>query len=340
MITEENTILIPVTEMTNQFRKILLQEGFEPRKADQLAKVFSQNSLDGVYTHGVNRFSRFIDYTRRGMVIKDAEPVLVSKNRGVEQWNGNAGPGILNALACTERSMQLADEYGMGCVALANTNHWLRGGTYGWQAAKRGYVYIGFTNTIANMPAYGAVNPKLGNNPLIMAIPYGEEAIVLDMAMSQYSFGSMELAAMKKEELSVYGGYDKEGKMTKDPAAILETRRSLAVGYWKGAGLSLLLDIIASLLSGGNATWQISRHNDETALSQVFISINLKEMQAYTSIPGIIEGIIRDYQDSVPAAADTSVYYPGERILLNREKNTAMGIPVLKKVWEEILSLK
>jgi 3-dehydro-L-gulonate 2-dehydrogenase len=189
--------------------------------------------------------------------------------------------------------MKLADEYGIGCVALSNTNHWMRGGAYGWQAAMTGYVFIGFTNTIANMPAHGAINAKLGNNPLVIAMPYNDTAIVLDMAMSQYSFGSMELSAMKNEDLKVYGGYDKGGNLTKNPADILESRRSLPVGYWKGAGLSLLLDLLATVLSGGLPTHEISKRGIEYGLSQVFISIKIKNLPNYSSIPLLIESIIK-----------------------------------------------
>ena len=118
----------------------------------------------------------------------------------------------------------------------------MRGGSYGWQAAKKGYVFIGWTNTIGNMPAWGATDNRLGNNPLVIAIPFRDEAIVLDMAMSQYSFGAMELAEMKKEDFPYYGGYDVNGELTKDPSAIpavaktspdrfLERSRALTY-YW------------------------------------------------------------------------------------------------------------
>jgi len=235
--------------------------------------------------------------------------------------------------------MKLADEYGIGCVALSNTNHWMRGGAYGWQAAIAGYVFIGFTNTIANMPAHGATDPRLGNNPLVIGLPYNDTAIILDMAMSQYSFGSMELAAMKNEMLPLYGGYDKEGSLTKDPKAIIESRRPLPVGHWKGAGLSLLLDLLASILSGGSSTHEISKRNIEYGLSQVFISINIKNLPNHSSIPVLVNNIINDYKQSVTGNKEIPITYPGERVLKNRKQNSENGIPVLKRVWEEILSL-
>lgn len=336
---DDNFLYIMTDEMQTVLQSVLIKNGYKKDKAAILANVFSQNSRDGIYTHGINRFSRFVDYTKNGFVKKDAIPSLKSKSNGIEQWDGNLGPGILNAIAATDQSMKLADEFGIGCVALSNTNHWMRGGTYGWQAAMAGYVFVGFTNTIANMPAHGAKDTKLGNNPLVIAMPYLDTPIVLDMAMSQYSFGSMELSAMKNEELKVYGGYDSEGNLTKDPAAILESRRPLPVGYWKGAGLSLLLDLLTAVLSGGLSTHELSSRSIEYGLSQIFISINIKNLSNHSSIPALIESIISDYKRSVPENEQTSISYPGERVLNSRKRNDETGIPVLKKIWEEILTL-
>ena len=215
----------------------------------------------------------------------------------------------------------------------------MRGGTYGWQAAKAGYVFIGWTNTIANMPAWGAMDARLGNNPLVIAIPYNKNAIVLDMAMSQYSFGAMELSVMKKEKLSMYGGFDREGNITDDPAVILASRRPLPVGYWKGAGLSLLLDILATILSGGLSTHEISKREAECGLSQLFVAIDIKRLPQHSAIPKIIDNVITDYKQSVPQDAITSITYPGERVLQTRQRNLEKGIPVMQQVWNEILKL-
>ncbi len=40
------------------------------------------------------------------------------------------------------------------------------------------------------------------------------------------------------------------GSLTTDPAAILQTQRPLPIGYWKGAGMALVMDLLAALLSG------------------------------------------------------------------------------------------
>jgi len=334
-----NSLFISTTEMKATFEAILLKNGFVQEKASKCAAIFTNNSIDGIYTHGVNRFPRFIKYLKEGYLKANKEPSLISKFGGIEQWNGNLGPGPLNAIHATETVMKLAQQHGIGCVGLSKTNHWMRGGAYGWQAAKAGFVFIGWTNTIANMPAWGATDAKLGNNPLVMAIPYKDEAIVLDMAMSQYSFGAMELAALKKEKLSVAGGYDKEGNLTDDPNLILESWRSIPVGYWKGAGLSLLLDILAAVLSSGWSTHEISESKVEYGVSQVFIAIDLVKLGNHSSISQIIENIINDYHKSTAINDSRKIIFPGERVLQTRQKNIALGIPVLKSVWEEIILL-
>lgn len=332
-----DTVYIAPDEMRRVLLSILLQQGLEEKKAEKCAEVFTANSIDGVYTHGVNRFPVFVQYVKDGFVQKDAEPVLVAAFNGLEQWNGNRGPGPLNALTATERSMQLAEQYGIGCVALANTNHWMRGGYYGWQAAHKGFVLLAWTNTTALMPAWGAVDSKLGNNPLVLALPFGEEAIVLDMAMSQYSFGAMELAAAKGENLNMAGGFTKDGELTHNPEAIMASRRPLPIGYWKGAGLSLLLDILAAILSGGLATHQITQQQKEYGVSQVYVCIDMKKLPNHSLIQQTITSIIEDFHRS--ETEGKGVRYPGEGVLERRKQNLANGIPVLQKVWNEILEL-
>jgi 3-dehydro-L-gulonate 2-dehydrogenase len=338
---EENAAIlkIPADKMRELFTSILLKYGFPEVVALECASIFTETSIDGIYTHGVNRFPRFVQYIKAGYVNPNAIPTLENGFGGIEQWNGNLGPGITNAIHATEIAMKLATQNGIGCVALRNTNHWMRGGTYGWHAAKAGYLFIGWTNTVSNMPAWGAKDAKLGNNPLVIALPYEGEAIVLDMAMSQFSYGSLELSAMKNENLSVYGGYDIKGNLTSDPSAILESQSPLPIGYWKGAGLSLLLDLLATILSAGSSTCEISKRDLEYGLSQVFIAIDVSKLDNHSLISKTIETILNDYHNSIPSNETKKIVYPGERVLQTRKNNLANGIPVLKKVWEEIIEL-
>jgi 3-dehydro-L-gulonate 2-dehydrogenase len=335
----EQTIRISSDKMKSEFSRILLNLGFSDHRAEKCAEIFTLNSLEGVYSHGVNRFPRFIKNIKKGFIKPDAVPSLVHRTGSLEQWNGNLGPGPLNASFATERVMELAQENGIGLVALANTNHWMRGGSFGWQAARKGFVYIGWTNTCPNMPAWGATDPRLGNNPFVIAVPYLNEAIVLDFAMTQFSYGKMESYKNENKQLPYPGGFNKQGKLTTDPEEILETMRALPAGYWKGAGLSLLLDIMAVILSGGLSTHEIESCKSEYSVSQVFIAINIKSLKNFPAIGNSIQQIIDDLQKSQPENEITKIRYPGENVVHIRNENLKNGIPVNRQIWEKILSL-
>ncbi len=332
-------IRLPANDIEIKLSTILRRRGFTGDQAHTLAKTFTDNSRDGVYSHGLNRFPRFVGLVDQGYVEVAEQPVRKHALGAIEQWDGNLGAGILNALQATDRAMALALDSGIGCVGLANTNHWMRGGTYGWRAARQGFVFIGWTNTTANMPAWGAQDAKLGNNPLVLAVPYADEAIVLDMAQSQFSYGTMEAALQRGERLPVPGGYDIEGQLSLEPADILQSQRALPVGYWKGAGLSLLLDILAALISGGSSTADISRPGTEYGVSQVFIAIDLSKLGNADALQQIVANIISDYQKSQPVFPDTEIRYPGQKTLRLRQQNLQQGIPVDPKIWAEIQAL-
>jgi 3-dehydro-L-gulonate 2-dehydrogenase len=332
-------ILIQSDNMKSEFYRILVKLGFTDLKAEKCAEIFTLNSLEGVYSHGVNRFPRFVKNIKQGFINPHAEPTLVHKAGSLEQWNGNLGPGPLNAVFAAERVMNIAEENGIGLLALANTNHWMRGGTYGWQAARKGFVFIGWTNTEPNMPAWGAKDARLGNNPLVLAIPFENEAIVLDFAMTQFSYGKMETYRLEDKQLPYNGGFNENGELTKDPGEILKSWRALPIGYWKGAGLSLLLDIMAAILSGGISTGELSKRETEHGVSQVFIAISLNKLYNFSSLESTLDEIITYYKNSEPENEHSIIRYPGESVVKIREANLLNGIPVNRDIWGYISKL-
>jgi 3-dehydro-L-gulonate 2-dehydrogenase len=329
-------MLIPFEKLRLEFKRILLSLDFDPVKADLCATIFAENSRDGVYTHGLNRFPVFVQFVKEGLVRKDAEPVKENAFGSLEQWNGNLGPGILNARFCMDRAITLASENGIGCVAIRNTNHWMRAGAYGWQAAAAGMIAVCFTNTIANLPPWGGLDPRLGNNPIVIAIPRYGGHVVLDMAISQYSVGKLNLYRSNRRELPLPGGYDKDGKLSTDAAEILKSQRLLPVGFWKGSGLSLALDLLVTVLSQGKSTAQITCSEKESGVSQVFLCI---QPQNHEQSASLIEEIISYTKTSRPISEQDAIFYPGENTLRTREKSLKEGVWVDEEIWEKVLRM-
>jgi 3-dehydro-L-gulonate 2-dehydrogenase len=327
---------IPYQQLVKTFGEILLQYGFTPERAKLCATLFARASLDGVASHGLNRFPSFLKLIREGYIIADAEPECIGSFGAFERWDGNLGPGNLNAYHCMDRTIELAKQYGLGCVALRNTNHWMRGGNFGWQAVENGCIGLCFTNTKPNMPAWGGSEPILGNNPVVIAVPRKNGPVVIDMALAQFSYGSMSSSILKNEQLPFDGGFDKEGKLTKDPAEIVENELALPIGLWKGAGLSLMLDIISSVLSEGKATKQIGELEEEHAISQVFLCFYPPKLGLSPFPEEKLEAILNTLKTSTTYDGK-EIRYPGEDTLRRREQNLELGVPVEEKIWQSVL---
>jgi len=319
---------IPFENIASTLTRILSARGMPAQQAQLCARLFAETDRDGVYTHGVNRFPRFVRMIDAGGIDIHAAPTPSVRLPSLERWNGHRGPGNLNAWACMDRAIEIAREHGIGCVALSNTTHWMRGGTYGWQAADAGMIGVCWTNTLPNLPPWGDTDPRLGNNPLVIAVPRESGHVVLDMAMSQFSYGSLAAYRQRGEMLPVDGGFDVDGNLTRDPGAIERSQRPLPVGYWKGSGLSLVLDMIAAMMAGGLATNQIPQDPErEIGICQMFLALNAA---AFPAAAEIAKSVI---------ASLGSTRYPGERVLRVREENLTLGIPVDDATWDEILRI-
>jgi 3-dehydro-L-gulonate 2-dehydrogenase len=331
---------IAFEQVVERLAHVLGTLGFSSTRAELSARLFAETTLDGVYTHGVSRFPRYVATIRNGSVVADAEPRRLAGFGALERWDGQRGPGNLNALAMMARALTLSLEHGVGCVALANTNHWMRGGTYGWQAALAGSIGICWTNTMPNLPPWGGVERLIGNNPLVIAVPRPDGPVVLDMAMSQFSYGTLERYRKRGELLPVDGGFDTEGNLTRDPALIEASWRPLPVGYWKGSGLAIVLDMMAAMMSLGQATHQLSHDPvHECGISQMFLAMNPQAIGPQPQVFQIADAIVASVHNATPARAGERARYPGEETLRLRALNRKLGLPVEPAVWAEILTM-
>ena len=332
-------LTIPAPEMQQVLHRLFLKYGFPEARARTLAEVHTESTLDGVNSHGIDRVPAFIDYVRKGLVRIDAEAECQATFASIERWDGHSASGVLNAIRCTDRSVALAQTHGMGLVALRNTNHWMRGGTYGWRAARAGCIAILFTNTTPNMPAWGGKDSRTGNNPLIIAIPRPGGHVVLDMALSQFAFGKISAYQLRGEKLPFPGGWDEAGELSTDPATILANERGLPIGYWKGSALSMVLDMLATLLAAGNSSYRIGQRGSETDVSQVYLCISPAIFSDQHLQHRLLQEIIDYTHSGPPLHPGSSTYYPGEQTLEKRRQNTERGMSVSEPIWNKVLKL-
>ena len=352
-------IRVPFDELRQRIEQVLLVLGLAPERAARSAQLIAETDRDGVRTHGIARLPRFAEMVRLRRIDLAAEPERVVAFGALERWTGHSGPGNLAAQAMTSRAVALAREHGIGAVALGDTTHWQRGGSYGWQAADAGCALLAWTNTMPNLPPWGASSPALGNNPLVVAIPRpalpnaasssqttgvtsGQAGVpvVLDIAMSQFSYGALASYRQRGESLPVPGGFDEAGELSQDAGAIERTQRALPVGFWKGSGLAFVLDLLAAMLAGGRATHEIPPDPlAEVGLSQVFFAISPEAVSSQAEMERLIAGCIESLHAATPAVAGTKPRFPGEGTVRLREESLRLGVAVEDPVWTAFLAL-
>jgi 3-dehydro-L-gulonate 2-dehydrogenase len=327
---------VPLADLEAQFARVLTKVGVASGKSAVVARVLAENQRDGIQSHGLNRFRSLVDTITRGLVVPSAEPRQVGGGGALEQWDGGSGLGPWNARVAMARAVTLARTHGLGCVALRRTSHWMRAGAYALQATEAGCIGICWTNTMPLMPPWGSAEAKVGNNPLAIAIPPAEQPLLLDMAMSQYANGKLEVHRRAGKPLPEFGGYDRAGQLTRDPGEILASRRPLPVGLWKGSSLAAMLDLLAALLSGGNTTEAIGRQGAEKDVSQVFVALNLAGLADRAALARVVEAVVADLKSAAPLAGGSSPRYPGEAMLQARRASEAEGVAVDLQQWEDL----
>ncbi len=328
-------ITVYENEMYNVLLRLFTILGFSQERSELLATTHTNSTMSGVNSHGINRVPIFTKYVKDGIVNPQSVAQKIESFGLIERWDGQFGSGVLNAHKCTQRAIEIAKESGLGLVALKNTNHWMRAGSYGWQAAKQGCIGIMFTNTQANMPPWGGPENRLGNNPLVISLPRPEGHVVLDMAMSQFSFGKVHEYQLKNKALPFPGGWDENGQLSSDPQQVLASGKALAAGYWKGSALSMVLDMLATLLSAGNSTQKISQQPIETGISQVFLCIHTPSF----SDKDLTEKLLSEIINYTTGDESSSAKYPGQRASETYLQSKTSGMQINKEIWEEVVAL-
>lgn len=318
---------------------MLTRHGVPGTRADLVARLFAENQRDGIYSHGLLRFPGFIDLIKRGRIDPQASPTKIGGFGALEQWDGHLGIGLANAHTAMARVIELSRQHGLGCIGLRNTNHWMRAGAYALQAAEAGCVGLCWTNTIPLMPPWGAAEVAIGNNPLAIGIPRRDGPLLLDMAMSQFANGKLDVYRRQGRELPVPGGFDRAGELTKNPGEILASRRPLPIGYWKGSALAVMLDAAAALVSGGQTSQQIGRQETEYAVSQVFVAIDVTTLDGSDHVEATVNALVDHLRATAPLSPAEPIRYPGEGMLRIRHESLTAGVLVEAGQLETIRAL-
>lgn len=180
---------------------------------------------------------------------------LPTKFKAVQKWNANRKLGQATAFEAMDAAMKMADEFGVGVVAVDNAFHYLWGGGYVIDAANKGYIaYTSCTAALAEVVPFGGKFPTLGTNPHSWGFPTKDVIgfpICIDWATSTVAMGRVQQFLREGKQLPAGCGVDKDGNETTDPAKIVAL---MTFGQHKGYGLSLIDEIYAAYIGGSLPT--------------------------------------------------------------------------------------
>jgi len=251
-------LVVPENDHNELVSTAYRKRGYAEDESQDAARLCAEASRHGIRTHNAIKALHLDEMYGSGS--KGCVPGAEIKKKesrfpAVEIWDAQRKLGQSTGYRALEKSIDLADTYGVGIVAVDNAFHYLWGGGYMIDAAKRGYfAYTNCTAALTEVVPYNGRFPTLGTNPHSWGFPTTEAIgfpIVIDWATSVVSMGRVEQFKRENMELPPNAAVDSEGKVTQDP---FKTAALLPFGAHKGYGLSLVNELVAGLIGGSLPT--------------------------------------------------------------------------------------
>ncbi|MGC6455216.1 MAG: Ldh family oxidoreductase [Coraliomargaritaceae bacterium] len=235
-----------------------MHRGYNESESDAAARFSEYAARHGIRTHNAIK-ALHLDHlfgSASGGCVPGAEiEIIENRFAASEVWNANKKLGQATAYAAMDRAIELADQYGIGQVSVDNAFHYLWGGGYVMDAAKRGYIaYTNCTAALAEVVPFKGIYPTLGTNPHSWGFPTTEALgfpIVIDWATSVIAMGRVQQLARECAALPEGAAVDSEGQYTTDASKV---NALVPFGAHKGYGLSLINEIVAAFIGGSLPT--------------------------------------------------------------------------------------
>ena len=248
---------LELSELTQLLQRIFLRHGTRVEVAQVLADNCARAQRDGSHSHGVFRIPGYLASLASGWVDGQARPVVEDVASGfiaVDAANGFAQPALA---AAREALIEKARSAGIAVLAIRNSHHFAALWPDVEPFAEEGLVALSVVNSMTCVVPHGAQRPLFGTNPIAFAAPRaGADPIVFDLATSAIAHGDVQIAARQGEQLPPGMGVDRQGQPTCDPKAILDGGALLPFGGHKGSALSMMVELLAAALTGGNFSFE------------------------------------------------------------------------------------
>lgn len=250
--------IVPAAQHNALIAAAYRHRGFLPDEADEGARFCAEATRHGIRTHNglkALHLDHVLGSGSHGCVPGAQIEEKPTRFAATKIWNANKKLGQSTAYRAMAEATRLADEFGVGTVSVDNAFHYLWGGGYVMDAAKKGYIaYTNCTAALAEVVPFGGKFPTLGTNPHSWGFPTTGAVgypIVIDWATSVIAMGRVQQLKREGKPLPPLAAVDKMGQPTTDPA---EVAALLPFGAHKGYGLSLINELVSGFIGGSLPT--------------------------------------------------------------------------------------
>ena len=337
--------------------KVMGRTGIPEKDAKIVSDVLIQADKFGFDSHGVNRFKPiYLDRIKDGTLFTLTSPEIVREGPTTAVIDGHNGMGHVIAYMAMTMAIEKAKKFGMGMVAVRNSNHYGFAGYYPLMAVRENMIGITGTNARPSIaPTFGVEN-MLGTNPMTFGIPTDEEfPFLLDCATSITQRGKVELYAREGKDLPKGWVIDRNGESKTDSVEVLGDliagRAALTplggvgeeTGGYKGYGYATVVEILTSALQQGAYLRMLAGFVDGKkipyASGHFFMVIDINAFTDPSDFKKTTGNILRELRASAKMPGQSRIYTAGEK-----EHDTWMarkdkGVPFNEELLNEYRGL-
>ena len=316
--------------------------GSDEAEATEVADHLVRANLAGHDSHGVGMLPTYVRLLGDGLLVPNQTAETVLDAGALLVVDARRGYGQRMTADAVRRAIGKAKEHGACVLALRNSAHIGRIGTYAELATSHGCAFTAFVNVADHRDiaaTYGAIEPRLGTNPFCAAVPGPNgEPMLLDMATTKIAAGKARVAYNKGVPVPDDCLIDAAGAPTNDPTGYIRdhTGALKTFGLHKGSGLAIMCEIMATAVAGGQAAHDPAKGG--VLNSMLATIIDLAKIGDPAAVVARV-GATRAHVKSARAAPDVAgVLTPGEPERLSAARRNAAGIEVDETSWSDIRS--
>ena len=317
--------------LTEYCAEILVKAGLDKDDAATVADVLVTTDTWGTFSHGTAALPNYVRCLRAGGINPHAKPEVVDEGESWAVIDAQSGMGMLACCKAMKLAIEKARTRTIAWTGVRNSNHFGAAGYYANLAAQEQMIGIAMSAADPNMTIPGSRGPTIGNNPLAYAIPVGDgNPILLDIALSAVAWG--KIMSLKKQGKTIPSNWitDAEGLATQDLENWPATGSMMPMAGHKGYGIAILVEALASLLTGAGmlsemTSW-VAIPEKSAHLGQAFIAINIGDIVPITSFCRRANEYAQQIRNSPKAKGSERVYLPGEIEWEHRADSLSHGI--------------